>query len=79
MLSIEELLVLGIIKLFAYKSIITLKIEITRNKALLNIINDSGKEVDINSEETIRILDARSLAYYIKDACSLEIRCHCFN
>ena len=66
-LYVEELLGLVRIKIFDTVSIITLKVKIFRNEALLNVVNTSNKDFEFSPSDAIRIFVARSISYYIID------------
>ena len=62
----DEISGLAIIKLLdkSTKSVIMLKVEFTRNAAMLDMMNSSSEILDLNPEEALGILDLKLLRYY---------------
>ena len=63
---LDEILGLAIIKLLDLltQSVIMLKVKVTQNTALLDMINSSSKILILILKDTLGILDLRSLGYY---------------
>ena len=61
---VEEKLGLTLVKLFISVTIITLRERISRNRAMLNVVNASDTKISLSPNKAIGLICARTLGYY---------------